>query len=280
MGPDRFWIALVDVSPGTPDNPEWINAFGGSAGGGFVHVLGMARSQESFRRLVRDDLARHGWEARSFEEVELLAVVKAREPLSPALEELERKLLRTGGLQFGRFFLYPRQETSTSDWLAQEASDERLSLTQSAVLSNLSRMLRSVDLPQLDESVGLTGQGDEEMEISLPHRLDDELDLSVIVRGDELITMDYGYGHVHFGPGAGTDWIGEALEFLFGALQGGVKVEIWATGDKLEQSRALLLLENGDWLPCSLWSATPDPAAGPPLAVKKLSFLDPYRGGW
>lgn len=276
MGPDRFWIALVDVSPVTPDNAEWLEAFGGSSGGGFVHVLGMARDRDGFRRVVQDDLARHGWVAGAFEEIERLSIVKAREPLSPALEELEERLLRTGDLQFGRFFLYPRQEASIAEWLAQEAADERLTLTQSAVLSNLSRMLSSLDLPQLDDGVGLTGQGSPELEISLPHRSDEELDLVIVVRSDDEIVMDYGYGHLHFAPEAGNDWIGQALEFLYGALQGGVKIEIWATGDKLEQSRALLLLENGDWYPLPMWSATPDPeAARPPAVVKTLSFLEP-----
>ncbi|HEX2052777.1 MAG TPA: hypothetical protein VHJ78_03490 [Actinomycetota bacterium] len=273
---DRFWIALVDVFPGTPDDPEWVESFGDAAGGGFVHVLGMAKDAAAFRRAVAEALSGHGWEARGFEEVELLAAVKAREPLSPALEALESQLLRTGRLQFSRFFLYPRDESSTAAWLDQEAQDGRLSLTQSTVLANLARMLSSVELPELDESVGLTGQGSEELEVHLPHRSEAGLDLSILVRSDAEITVDYEYGHLHFSPELGNDWIGQALEFVYGALQGGVKVEIWATGDKLEQSRALLLLENGDWFPFPAWAATPDPdPAAEPVAVTKLSFLEP-----
>ena len=197
-----------------------------------------------------------------------------REPLSAAFEEMERNVVRTGELQLGRFFLYPPEDVATSEWLAHESEDQRLSLTQSAVLSNLSRMLRHLPLSQLDQGIGLTGQGSQVLEVHLPHRDPLELDLTILVRQDEEITIDYEYGHVHFNSAAGTDWVSQALEFVYGALQAGVKVEIWAAGDKLQQSRALILLENGDWHPFAMWSATPDaPAGGTPTIVKVLSFL-------
>ncbi|HEX2148810.1 MAG TPA: hypothetical protein VHI31_01350 [Actinomycetota bacterium] len=274
MSPDRFWIVLVDVLPDAPDNADWLRSFGDSAGGGFVHVIGLAPNTESFQQAIRDDLATHGWVASTFSDLELLSDLKSREPLSPAFEEMEKEVVRTGELQFGRFFLYPLEDVVTTDWLAQESQDRRLSLTQSTLLSNLSRMLRHLTLTQLDQGMGLTGQGSDILEVHLPHRNAGELDLTILARRDEDITIDYEYGHVHFNASVGADWISQALEFIYGALQGGVKVEIWATGDKLERSRALILLENGDWHPFLAWSATPDPMAGDsPTIVKVLSFV-------
>jgi hypothetical protein len=274
MSPDRFWIALVDVRPDKPGNPAWLESFGDSAGGAFVHVMGLAPNPRAFRKAIGDHLAGQGWLAATFDDTELLSALKAREPLSPAFEEMERNVVRTGELQLGRFFLYPPEDVATSEWLARESEDQRLSLTQSAVLNNLSRMLRHLPLSQLDEGIGLTGQGSQVLEVHLPHRDPLELDLTILVRQEEEITIDYEYGHVHFNSAAGTDWVSQALEFVFGALQAGVKVEIWAAGDKLQQSRALILLENGDWHPFAMWSATPDaPAGGIPTIVKVLSFL-------
>lgn len=274
MTTERFWIALVDVHPRSADNPEWLEMFGDSAGGGFVHVMGLARSPEAFQRAVSNDLAAHGWKAASFDDLELLSEVKSREPLSAAFENMEKEVLRTGELQFGRFFLYPPADIATTEWLAQEAEDQRLSLTQSTLLGNLSRMLRHLALSQLDEGIGLTGQGSDILEIHLPHKDPLQLDITILVSRDEEVTIDYEYGHVHFNSAVGADWVSQSLEFIYGALQGGVKVEIWADGDKLQQSRALILLENGDWHPFPMWSATPAPPAGePPSILKVLSFL-------
>jgi hypothetical protein len=271
---DRFWIVLVDVHPDSPDNADWVRMFGDSAGGGFVHVMGLAPGPEAFQREIRKDLAGHGWEAASFDDLELLSDLKAREPLSAAFESMEKDVLRTGELQFARFFLYPPADIATTEWLAQESEDQRLSLTQSTLLANLSRMLRHLTLSQLDEGIGLTGQGSEILEIHLPHQNSSELDVTILVRRDEEVTVDYEYGHVHFNSSVGADWVSQALEFIFGALQGGVKVEIWADGDKLQQSRALILLENGDWHPFPMWSATPSAALGEPASiVKVLSFV-------
>ena len=271
---DRFWIALVDVRPDSPDNPDWLEMFGDSAGGGFVHVMGLAPGPKAFQRAISTELAGHGWRAASFDDLDLLSDLNSREPLSAAFESMEKDLLRTGELQFGRFFLYPPADIATTEWLAQESEDQRLSLTQSSMLSNLSRMLGHLTLTQLDEGIGLTGQGSEILEIHLPHQNPSELDVTIVVRRDEEVTIDYEYGHVHFNSSVGADWVSQALEFIFGALQGGVKVEIWADGDKLRQSRALILLENGDWHPFSMWSATPDPDfEDPPSIVKVLSFL-------
>lgn len=276
MSSDRFWIALVDVHPDSPDNPDWLEMFGDSASGGFVHVMGMARTPESFQREIRRELANSGWRAASFDDLELLSDLKSKEPLSDAFEEMEKTLLRTGELQYGRFFLYPPDDVATPKWLAQESEDRRLTLTQSAVLNNLSRMLRHLSLPQLDQGIGLTGQGSEILEIHLPHREPSELDVTILVQQDDEITVDYEYGHVHFNSAAGADWNNQALEFIYGALQGGVKVEMWASGDKLEHSRALILLENGDWHSFAMWSATPGsvPEEAPSI-VKFLSFLGP-----
>lgn len=280
MSPNRFWIALVDVRPGTTDNAEWLDAFGDSASGGFVHVMGLARTPEAFEQDVGRELAGHGWRAASFGDLELLAALKGREPLSAAFEEMEKNLLRTGELQFGRFFLYPSDELPIPEWLALEAEDRRLTLTQSTVLSNLSRMLQHLTLPLLDQSVGLTGQGTDELHINLPHREDTELDLTILVTSDDEVTIDYEYGHLHFNAAMGSDWVGQALEFIYGALQGGVKVEIWTTGSRLEHSRALILLENGDWHPFPLWSAAPEPEPSrEPTLVKLLSFLEPEPSG-
>jgi hypothetical protein len=277
MSSDRFWIALVDVHPDTTENPDWLEIFGENASGGFVHVMGLARSPQEFERSVREDLAVHRWRVASFDDLELLSDLKSREPLSAAFEAMEKALLKTGDLQFGRFFLYPPEEIAIPDWLAHESQDRRLTLTQSMVLSNLSRMLRHLELPELDRGIGLTGQWSEMLEVHLPHRAESELDVTILVHLDEEITIDYEYGHVHFNPSVGADWIDQALEFIYGALQAGVKVEIWATGDKLEQSRASILLENGEWHPFPLWSATPDPVPGDPSVVKMLSFLAAER---
>lgn len=271
---NRFWITLVDVHPGTPDNSEWLAAFGDSASGGFVHVMGLAKTPEALHEAIGRELAGHGWRAASFDDTEPLAALKGRESLSEAFEEMEKALLRTGDLQFGRFFLYPAEELSTPEWLALEAEDRRLTITQSTVLTNLSRMLQSLTLPQLDHSVGVTGQGTDALHIHLPHRDEAELDLTILVTSDTEITVDYEYGHLHFNREVGTDWVDQALDFLYGALQGGVKVEIWSTDGRLEHSRALILLENGDWHPFPLWSTTPTPGpSGEPTVVKVLSFL-------
>ncbi|HEX2178566.1 MAG TPA: hypothetical protein VHL54_03460 [Actinomycetota bacterium] len=280
MSRDRFWITLVDVIPDTPDNQDWLEYFGDRAAGGFVHVMGMARSPAGLQEAITAELARHRWVPRAFDDLELLTDLKAREPLSQAFEEMEAELLRSGELQFGRFFLYPSKELATTDWLAREAEDPRLSFTQSTVLNNLSGMFRQLSLPRLDEGIGLTGQGRDVLEIHFPHREETELDLTIQVRVDEEITVDYEYGHVHFNPGVGEDWVSQALDFVYGALQGGVKVEIWATGDKLEKSRASILLDNGEWYPLALWSATPDPPpTAEPQVVKLLSFTYPEGSG-
>ncbi|HEX2148738.1 MAG TPA: hypothetical protein VHI31_00980, partial [Actinomycetota bacterium] len=159
MSPDRFWITLVEVIPDTPDNQDWLEYFGDGAAGGFVHVMGMARSPAGLQEAITTELARHRWIPRAFDDLELLTDLKSREPLSLAFEEMEAELLQTGDLQFGRFFLYPSQEQSTMEWLAREAEDPRLSFTQSTVLNNLSGMFRQLSLTRLDEGIGLTGQG-------------------------------------------------------------------------------------------------------------------------
>lgn len=274
MSADRVWIALVDVHPDSPDNPDWLDLFGDGAGGGFVHVMGLTPGPEALQRAIDAELAAHGWAAASVDDIELLSDLKSREPLSAAFETMEQQLLRTSEMQFGRFFLYPPADIPTTEWLAQESEDERLSLSQSSMLNNLSRMLRHLTLPQLDEGIGLTGQGSDILQIHLPQQNPSELDVTILVHRDEEVTVDYEYGHVHFNSSLGADWLSQALEFVFGALQGGVKVEIWADGDKLRQSRALILLENGDWHPFPMWSATPDPVVDdPPSIVKVLSFL-------
>jgi len=276
MSPGRFWIALVEVRPDVPDNPQWLDSFGDSAGGAFVHVMGLGKSPSAFQDTVGADLARNGWVAAGFDDLEPLAALRAREPLSPALQQMEKALLATGDLQFGRFFLYPYDELSTPEWLAEEAQDPRLSLTQTTVLQNLARMLQRLSLPDLDESIGLTGQGSDELEIHLPHRSPTELDVTVLVCGDEEITIDYEYGHVHFTPKKGTDWISQSLDFLYGALQGGVRVQMWADAGRLTHSRALILLDNGGWQPYPLWSSHPDEEPdGEPTLTRFLSFLGP-----
>lgn len=274
MSPDRFWIVLVDVHPDTPTNRDWLEMFGDSAGGGFVHVMGMAPNPEAFQRDIRREFANSRWKAAKFDDLELLSDLKAKEPLSDAFEEMEKTLLRTGEMQFGRFYLYPPEDVSSPRWLAQEAEDRRLTLTQSTVLNNLARMLNQLSLPQLDEGIGLTGQGSDVLEIHLPHRDPSELDVTILVRQDEEITIDYEFGHVHFNAAAGDDWTSQALEFMYGALQAGVKVQMWASGDQLEHSRALILLDNGDWHGFAMWSATPGSAPDrEPTLVKVLSFL-------
>lgn len=275
MGTDRFWIALVDVRPNASDNTDWLEYFGENAAGGFVHVMGLARSPERFQQSIQAELQGRNWTAHSFDDLELLSTVKAREPLSSAFEALERELLRTGELQFGRFYLYPADQADPSDWLSSEGGDERLSRTQRIVLSNLAGMLRSLPLPGLGEGIGLTGQGTDELEIHLPHREPAELDVTILVRMDEEITVDYEYGHLHFLQREGEEWVDEALEFIYSSLQGGIRVEIWAVGDKLSHSRASILLENGEWFAFPMWSASlSPPAAEAPTETKLLSFLD------
>lgn len=238
--------------------------------------MGLARNADALRRRVGAELANYGWSAASFDDVELLSAVKAREPLSHAFEEMERLLLKTGQLQFGRFFLYPLAELASAQWLAEESEDPRLSATQSALLENLAQMLGQLAPDLIAEDIGLTGQGTQTVDIFLPHREESELDLTIRVRGDVEITVDYGYGHLHFCGERGGEWALQALDFIYGALQGGVRVEIWARDGTVGWSRALLLLENGDWSPMTAWSALPEPLPETqPSVVKLLGFTGP-----
>lgn len=273
MGRGRFWIALVDVRPDTDTNPNWLEHFGDSAAGGFVHVMGLAPSSKQFVEMIREELSGFGWQAVSVDELELMSELKSREKLSPSFDAMEERLLQTGETQFGRFFLYPTNELTTPEWLATEAQDSRLTATQSTVVGNLGKMLESVDLPDLGSGVGVTGQGQESLEIVLPHRDPAESALRIRVVADSLITFDHGFGHIHFEPG--PDWVTDALELVYGALQGGVRVEIWTDpkGTTVEQSRVSMLLENGEWQAVAAWSASRNlDRRNEPDTVRVLSF--------
>ena len=236
-----------------------------------MYVLALANDAGTFRSAVAEDLAKRHWLATEFQEVEPFGERATRAPVAQELFDLEDELLVTGEPQFGTWHLYFGEETSTTEWLRGEARSPDRSEAQKLVLDALGRMLEQVDTPRLG---GVSLQEDEdELTVTLAHEDETMPGLEVFVEKGQVV-IDHGYGHLHFSEDKSPDWVDEALQFLYSALQGGVKVDVWEQDGELEKSMTFILLKGGEtWGEYVGWARTPDPSFdGLPTETRILTF--------
>ncbi|MGQ0679413.1 MAG: hypothetical protein ACT4OM_07140 [Actinomycetota bacterium] len=271
-GASEPWIGLVHVVPDKPDNVLWTEDFGSSTTGAYVHILAFASDKPSYQACIVEDLAANGWRADEIDEVQEFSSWSSGREVAPELFECAEELLISGEPQFGTWHLYfDDDDTSTEQWLMKEAQAPDRSEAQTRVLESLSRMLEQVDATALD-GISLQEEGPE-LTIGLNHVDDAIPELEVIVGVDHIV-VDHGFGHLHFSAGKQQDYLEEAMEFLFGALQGGVRVDAWMVEGELVKSMTYALLEGGsEWTEYSAWASEPDPSFDePPTQTMVLNF--------
>lgn len=253
--PRSIWIGLVEAAPINAGDPQWTEHFPHSTGG-FTTGVAFAADAADFRSRMAEALAELGAVAASFEDVETLEARHAREADGNPHEELIGALRRTGFPQLGEFHLYgPEEFESDSDWLEAMAERDDLTEVQRDLLRQLAKMLSGLDLPFLDHIDIETPDGS--TVVNLPHRADGGINLEVRVTGEGEVVIDYGLSHVHFAGGRGSDRADEVYNFIYSALQGGVMVEVWSVGDRIDRSRTLILAEGGGWNTYSTTASTP-----------------------
>ena len=120
-------------------------------------------------------------------------------------------------------------------------------------------MLKQIELPLLD---GLDMAHEEDrIIVNLTHHEGiGAPDLAVSV-GDAEIVVDYGLSHAHSGKRAEDRPLDDAYDFIYSALQGGVKVEVWDRPDAtIERTRTCILIEDRGWEPYTAEAPRPAPS--------------------
>lgn len=266
------WIALVHIEPDVPGNPEWIKDFGNSSTGAFVNVLALAHDGESFKAAVAADLAGNNWRATDFEDLESFFDRSTNTAVAQELFDLADELAASGEPQFATWHLYFDEDTSTTEWLRLEAQSAGRSEPQIKVLDALAGMLDTLETSGLD-GVSIE-EDDEEITVVLAHEDESSFDFGIMVGRDHVV-IDHGYGHLHFSQDSSPEWMDDAVQFIFNALQGGVKVEAWEKKGELERSRTFIKLEGGEeWGEYSAWALEPNPSFDDtPTETKIISFI-------
>lgn len=265
------WIALVHIAPDEPGNPAWTKDFGNSSTGAYVNVLAMASDAESFRSVVAEDLAGNNWLATDFEDMEPFSDRSTSAAVTQELFDLEDELIATGDPQFATWHLYFDEDTSTTEWLRLEAQSDGRSEPQIKILDALAAMLERVEAPSLE---GVSIEEDaEELTVVLAHEDESSYDFGILIGKDQVV-IDHGYGHLLYSEEKSSDWMEEVLQFIFNALQGGVKVEAWEQDGELERSRTFIMLEGTEaWAEYSAWAVAPNPSFDdPPTETRIISF--------
>jgi hypothetical protein len=251
------WIGLVEAAPVNPDDPRWTESFRNSAGGVTTGVA-FAVDAAEFQSQIAEVLAEVGAAPTSFEDVETMEARLASQPDANQQEELIEELHRTGLAQLGMFHLYgPQEFESDADWLESAADWDELTDLQRKVMRQLAGMIRSLDLPLLDEIDLETPDGSAVVHLS--HQDEHGDDLEIRVAPDDEIVVDYGPGHIHFPGDRGQEGLNGVLDFIYAALQGGVMVEVWKAGAAIDRVRASILAEGGGWRTYSITASTDTP---------------------
>lgn len=271
------WIGLVEVAPINADDPRWTENFRNSTGG-FTTGVAFALDAAEFRSQMAEVLIDAGAVPTSFEDVETLQARFAGQPDPNPHDELVGELRRTGLPQLGMFHLYgPEEFESNSDWLESAAESDDLTDLQREVLRQLAGMLRSLDLPLLDDIDLEMPEGS--VVVRMSHQEEDGIDLEVRVADDDEVVVDYGPGHAHFPGGSGHDGRDQLFDFIYAALQGGVMVEVWNAAGSIDRVRASILAEGGGWRTYSITAATAQAAFDDePDSRRQLGFAEKGKG--
>jgi hypothetical protein len=277
LGERTIWVGLVEAAPIKADDPSWTENFR-HAGGGVTTGVAFALDADEFRDQIANALAEVGAAPTSFEDVETMEARLAGQPDANPQHELIEELRLTGLAQLGTFHLFgPQDFESNSDWLEAAADWDDLTEPQRQVMRQLAGMLRSLDLPLLDEVDLETDDGS--TVIHLAHKDENGLDLEVRIAADDQVVVDYGPGHVHFSVGQDEDRLDVLFDFIYAALQGGVMVEVWQVGDSIDRVRPSILAEGGGWRIYSTTTST-DPATfdDEPSYRRLLGFAQKEKG--
>jgi len=277
LGTRPVWIGLVEVAPISADDLRWTENFRNSTGGVTTGVA-FGLDADEFRSQMAEVLTDVGAVPTSFEDVETLEARLAGQPEANPQDELIGELRRTGLPQLGMFHLYgPQEFESDSDWLESASEWDDLTELQREVLRQLAGMLRSLDLPLLDE-IDLETPEDSTV-VHLSHQEEDGVDLEVRVAADDEVVVDYGPGHVHFSGGRGQEGLDDIFDFIYAALQGGVMVEVWKAGSSIDRVRTSILAEGGEWRTYSTTAST-EPATfdDEPTDRRQLGFAQKGKG--
>jgi hypothetical protein len=274
------WIGLVEVAPVSADDPRWADNFRRSTGG-FTTGVAFALDAGEFQGQMAEALIEVGGVAIGFEDVETLEARLAGEPDANQQVELIEELRRTGLPQLGTFHLYGREQfQSYSDWLESAADWDDLTELQREVMRQIARMLRSLDLPLLDDIDLETPEGS--IVIRMSHKEEDGTDLEIRVADDDEVVVDYGPGHVHFTGGRSQEGLDQVFDFIYAALQGGVMIEVWEVARSIDRARASILAEGGGWRTYSITASTEKATFDDePSYRRELGFTEKGKGpGW
>jgi hypothetical protein len=271
MANAAVWIGLVEVKPIRDDEPRWREHFGPAAGG-FASPVAFATDASEFQQAIGAALREVGGEAVYFEDVETLQSRRAQLRDPDLFSDLAAELERSGQPQLGSFHLFGAEEfESSAEWLESQSERGDLTKLQSQTLREIGRMLGRLDLPLLG-GVSLANE-EARVIVNLTHRTDGRPDLGVSI-GEDDVVVEYGLGHAHFGGGVEKTPLGDANSFIFSALQGGVKIEVWEKpGGTIDRTRTLILAVDGAWDPLTTVATNPSVSFDTsPTYTRVLSF--------
>jgi hypothetical protein len=169
----------------------------------------------------------------------------------------------------------------SSRYFSELQGNDKLQEEQHAFLERLSDLLESlqsgqVAVEKLSGRVRFLDKTKALLEVTVPHRHDHDLSLSLTVEPGSIV-VGYGwYDHVHFGNGESKSPLDEALEFVRDLIKGNVEVEItygwlWT---KVRTRRRV----SGEWVALAV-AFTPAIFAGGfrwpprPREVRRISFM-------
>jgi hypothetical protein len=275
MANGAIWIGLVEVKPVRDDEPRWRDHFGPAAGG-FANPVAFATDASGFQQAIAAALREVGGEAVSFEDVETLQSRRAQMGDSDLFSGLAAELERSGQPQLGSFHLFGAEEfESSAKWLESQSERGDLTKLQSQTLREIGRMLGRLDLPLLG-GVSLASE-EARVIVNLTHGTDGHPDLGVSI-GEDDVVVEYGLGHAHFGGAVEEKTpLGDANSFIFSALQGGVKIEVWEKpGGTIDRTRTSILAVDGTWDPLTTVATNPSVSFDTsPTYTRVLSFASP-----
>jgi hypothetical protein len=264
------WIGLVEVKPTSWGEAQWREHFG-EAAGGFATAVALVTNAVEFQGAIAAALPEVGGKAVSFDDVETLESRRAQLRDGNLHDDLVAELERSRQPQFGVFYSYGAEEfESSADWLESQSERRDVTKLQSQVIRQIAGVLRDLDLPLL--GVDLTSK-DDRIVVNLTHGSDGDPYLAVSVANDEVV-VDYGLSHAHFGGDGEEKRVDEACDFIFSALQGRVKIEVWEKADgTIDRTRTSIMVEDGAWEFYTADAPSPSPSFDePPTYTKLLSF--------
>lgn len=242
MGDGRIqtWVVLVDIRPEPEHVAAWTTAHGGH-GGAIAWAAAHARDEGALRGVLAEAAAEQGWLVRDVDDV-------ARWPTTGStafLQELVAELQATGDRQvvWGPLQIYPDEDLSDPDFLAEMARVDGLTPLQVEVVETMADMLARVDLPRLDGASFHLEDDDAVVALSPVDERDHEL---VVAVGDATVDVDYGWAHEIFDV-SDDDGLDTLYQFLLSALQGGVKVKVFRSWGRIRKVQTYVLMDGETW---------------------------------